>query len=149
MNKYLLIYTCLLIVIDLFFSVFLNLSQDSPGGLVIILIFIRIISLGVLFPLVGIIVCNLLKRRSLLINLSITSLIVYLLIPIIITLFNDKDKGLWETCLDTHFDGHLFILIYLPYLLASCLNLLIIVRLKLLSLQVYLTNLFLHRGFLE
>jgi|GEM_PF-3071893 len=134
MNKYLLIYTCLLIVIDLFFSVFLNLSQDSPGGLVIILIFIRIISLGVLFPLVGIIVCNLLKRRSLLINLSITSLIVYLLIPIIITLFNDKDKGLWETCLDTHFDGHLFILIYLPYLLASCLNLLIIVRLKLLSL---------------
>lgn len=134
MNKYLLIYTCLLIVIDLFFSVFLNLSQDSPGGLVIILIFIRIISLGVLFPLVGIIVCNLLKRRSLLINLSITSLIVYLLIPIIITLFNDKDKGLWDIFLDTHFDGHLFMLLYLPYLLASCLNLLIIVRLKLLSL---------------
>lgn len=134
MAKSLLIYTCLLIVIDLFFNVIINLVQGNPGGMIMISIFVRIICLAVLFSLIGLIVLSLLREQSLLLSLVVTTVIVYLLVPIIIYFLKENDKGLWQVYVDVHIKSELFVTICLPYILASCVSLLIVGRLKLLSL---------------
>ena len=133
MAKSLLIYTCLLIVVDLFFNIVINFVQDNPGGVIMVSIVVRLICLAIFFSLVGLIVLSLLKQQSLLLVLGVTTVIVYLLVPIIIYFLKENDKGLWQVCLDMHMKPELFVAIYLPYLLASCVCLLLIGRLKLLS----------------
>lgn len=134
MAKSLLIYTCILIVVDLFFNIVINLILDNPGGMIMISIVVRIICLAVLFSLVGLIVLSLLRHQSFLLGLGVTTVIVYLLVPIIIYFLKENDKGLWQVYLDVHIKSELFVAIYLPYLLASCVSLPIVGRLKLLSL---------------
>lgn len=134
MAKSLLIYTCLLIVVDLFFNIVINLILDNPGGMIMISIVVRIICLAVLFSLVGLIVLSLLRQQSFLLGLGVTTVIVYLLVPITIYFLKENDKGFWQVYLDVHIKSELFVAIYLPYLLASCVSLPIVGRLKLLSL---------------
>jgi len=134
MAKSLLIYTCLLVVVDLFFNVIINLIQGNPGGMIMISIVVRIICLAVLFSSIGLIVMSLLRQQTVLLGLGVTTVIVYLLVPIIIYFLKENDKGLWQVYLDVHTKSELFIAICLPYLLASCVSLLIVGRLKLLSL---------------
>lgn len=134
MAKNLLIYTCLLIVIDLFFNVIINLVQGNPGGMIMISIFVRIICLATLFSFIGLIVLSLLRQKSLLLSLVVTNVVVYLLVPIILYFLKENDKGLWQVYVDVHIKSELFVAICLPYILASCMSLLIVGRLKLTSL---------------
>lgn len=97
-------------------------------------IIVRIICLAVLFSSIGLIVLNVLRYQSRLLDLGVTTVIVYLLVPIIIYFLKENDKGLWQVYLDVHIKSELFVAICLPYLLASCVSLLIVGRLKLLSL---------------
>ena len=97
-------------------------------------IVVRIICLAVLFSSIGLIVLNLLKQQSLLLGLGVTTIIVYLLVPIIIYFLKENEKGVWQVYVDVHIKSELFVAICLPYILASCVSLLIVGRLKLLSL---------------
>lgn len=134
MAKSLLIYTCLLVVVDIFFNVIINLIQGNPGGMIMISIVIRTICLAVLFSTIGLIVLNLLRQQTLFLGLGVTTAIVYLFFSIIIHFLKENDKGLWQVYLDVHTKSDLFIAICLPYLLASSVSLFIVGRLKLLSL---------------
>lgn len=134
MAKSLLIYTCLLIVVDLFFNIIINLVQGNPGGMIMISIVVRVICLAVLFSSVRLIVLNLLKQQSLLFGLGVTTIIVYLLVPVIIYFLKENEKGLWQVYVDVHIKSELFVANCLPYILTSCVSLLIVGRLKLLSL---------------
>ncbi|PRD56733.1 hypothetical protein C5749_05750 [Sphingobacterium gobiense] len=126
MAKNLLIYTCLLIVVDLFFNVVINLIQGNPSEMIMISIVVRIIYLTVLFSLIGLIVLSLLRQQPHLLCLGVITVIVYLLVPIIIYFLKENDKGLWQVYLDLHIKQELFVAICLPYLLAGCVSLLII-----------------------
>ena len=123
-----------MIVIDLFFNITINFMQGNPGELIMILVVLRIICLALLFSSIGLIVLNVLRHQSHLLGLGVTTVIVYLLVPIIIYFLKENDKGLWQVYLDVHIKSELFVAICLPFILASCLSLLIVGRLKLLSL---------------
>lgn len=84
-----------MIVVDLFFNIIINLIQGNLGGMVMVSIVVRIICLVVLFSSIGLIVLNLLRHQSLLLRLCITTVIVYLLVPIIIYFLKENDKGIW------------------------------------------------------
>lgn len=113
------VYTLLLVVVDLFVNLVVNLIQYNPGELIIISIILRAACLFALFPLIVVGIFILFKEVSSKVRLMITSLVIYVMLLSIICLPKSNNKDLFEVYVDVHSYFSLFTLILLPYILAS------------------------------
>lgn len=101
--KSLFAYLCLLIGSDLLINVAISIAQGSPGEMIMISIVVRMISFAILLSLIGLMVLSLLQKQGLLLVLSATSAVVYLLIPVVIYLLKEgNDKRLWDIYAEIH-----------------------------------------------
>jgi Na+-driven multidrug efflux pump len=125
------VYVLFLLTIDLFFNLIVNLLQRNPGALIVASTFIRLFSLALLFPVVLIIVHGFLKNQGINIIMVVSSVIVYISIPLIIYFLKDNQKGVLEVYKDLHFDRELFVLIFIPYIIATFCCLILINKFKL------------------
>lgn len=131
MVKGLTIYTLFLVIIDLFTNLVINIIQGNPGSVMLVSLIVRAISLSILFPLVGAVVFITLKGKGSNASLIITTVIVYTLLPLIFYFLKSSSQSLWEDYRDMHLQFNLFSFIYLPYLLASIICIIISNKFKL------------------
>jgi len=113
------IYTLFLACADFLINIIVNLLQHNQGSLIVTSIILRAICLSLLFPLIGGVVLVVLKDRRSTISLVVTTIVVYLLIPVIIYYLKSNQKSLWLVFVDLHLQFNLFVLILLPYIIAS------------------------------
>jgi len=131
MVKGLMIYTLFLVVTDFFINLVINFIQGNPGSVIITSVIVRVICLFILFPLVGAVVFIILKDKGSNASLITTSIVVYALLPLIIYFLKSNNKSLLEVYTDLHLQFNLFSLIYLPYILASIICIILSNKLKL------------------
>ncbi len=117
--KKLFVYTLLLIVVDLFINIILNLIQGNPGIVIAGSVILRVFFLLLFFPSVGCLMFLLFKNRGHYIPLFLTTITVYLMIPSVVYLLKSNNKNLMEVYIDLHADFYMFAIIFLPYILAS------------------------------
>ena len=134
MVKNLIIYTLFLVCADFLINLVVNFIQGNPGIMIVTSVIVRAGCLFVLFPSIGGSVFVVLKGKGSNTQLIITTLIVYLLFPLIIYSLKSNDKNLLEVYLDLNLQLNLFVLIYVPYLLASVICLVLSDKLKLFDL---------------
>lgn len=125
------IYTLFLVVTDFFINLVINFIQGNPGSVIITSVIVRVICLFILFPLVGAVVFIILKDKGSNASLITTSIVVYALLPLIIYFLKSNNKSLLEVYTDLHLQFNLFSLIYLPYILASIICIILSNKLKL------------------
>lgn len=129
MNKKLFNYTIYLTLIDLAFNLIINLIQNNPFAVIFISMIIRFFFLLILFPLVGLIISKSFFKDVISdSSLVATSILIYMLIPIIIYLIKPPTESLWKIIVDLHTKFNLFAVIFLPYIFASIINLLFLKR---------------------
>jgi hypothetical protein len=131
MIKNLVIYTIFLVITDLLINLVINLIQGIPGIVIMTSMFISAIYLFILFILVGALVIVIFKNTGFKASLITTSIFVYALIPLFIYFLKSNNKNLLEVYIDMHLQFNLFSLIYLPYILASSICILLFNKLKL------------------
>ena len=131
MVKNLMIYTLFLVIIDFHMNVAINFIQGNPGFVIAISVIVRLICLLLLFPLVGIIIFSSFKESAHNILLISTATIVYALVPGIFYYLKSNDSSLLEIYIDLHLNFDLFLLVCLPYILASIICIILINKLKL------------------
>lgn len=121
MVKGLMIYTLLLTITDLLINLIINLVQNNPGAVILVSVVLRIICLFILFPSISLVLSYFVfnSKGNIKATIIITSLIVYLLIPLIVYLLKSNNKDLLTVFLDLHLKFNLFSLIFLPYIIAS------------------------------
>jgi hypothetical protein len=125
------IYVLLLIVVDALLNLIINFFQGNPGSVIITSAIVRIVCLLLLFTIVGVIVFLSFKDKESNLLLIATTVIVYLLLPLIVYLLKSNEKGFIEVYLDLHLHLNLFTAIYLPYIIASVICIILSNKLKL------------------
>lgn len=80
--KRLILYTLFLIYVDFFINIAINVIVKSLGNVIITSLILRAIFLSVLLPLVGGIASFLFKKLHFRLLLIITSVVIYILIPV-------------------------------------------------------------------
>jgi hypothetical protein len=131
MKKNLVIYTIFLVITDLLINLVINLIQGIPGIVIMTSMFVSAIYLFILFMLVGTLVIVIFNDKGFKSSLITTSIFVYALIPLFIYFLKSNNKNLLEVYIDLHIQFNLFSLIYLPYILASLICILLFNKLKL------------------
>lgn len=124
-------YTLFLIVVDLFMNIILNLVQGNPGGVIAVYAIVRIFFLLIFFPLLGYLIFFLLKNKGHYIALFITTIAVYLILPSVVYLLKSNNKTLLEVYIELHVKSDLFVIIFLPYILASFICLIVSNKIRL------------------
>jgi hypothetical protein len=121
MVKGLMIYTLLLTITDLLINLVINMVQSNPGAVILMSVVLRVICLFILFPSISLVLSYFVfnGKGNIKATIIITSLIVYLLIPLIVYLLKSNNKDLLTVFLDLHLKFNLFSLIFLPYIIAS------------------------------
>jgi hypothetical protein len=130
-GKNLVIYTLFLVVIDFIINLVINFIQGNPGSVIVTSLIVRAICIFILFTLVGAVVFIIFKDNGSNASLITTSIVVYALLPLIIYFLKSNNKSLLEVYIDLHLQFNLFSLIYLPYILASLICILLFNKLKL------------------
>jgi len=131
MLKKLAIYTLFLIGVDFFINLVINFIQHNAGSVIITSVILRAVCILVFFPFVGIVISTLVKVKGNSALLIITTLTVYALFPVVIYLLKSNNKSLPEVYIDLHVQFNLFAVVFLPYLLASVICILMSNRLRL------------------
>lgn len=129
--KNLYVYTLLLIVVDLFMNIILNLVQGNPGVVIAVSAIVRLLFLLIFFPLLGYLVFFLLKNKGHYVALFITTIVLYLILPSVVYLLKSNNKSLLEVYIELHVKSDLFVIIFLPYILASIICLIISNKIRL------------------
>lgn len=128
--KNLFVYTLMLIVVDLFMNIILNLIQRNPGVVIAVSSFVRIFFLLIFFPLLGSLIFFLIKHKTYL-ALFLTTIAVYIILPSVVYLLKSNNKSLLDVYIQLHVKLDLFVIIFLPYIVASLICMLISNRIKL------------------
>jgi hypothetical protein len=131
MLKKLAIYTLFLIGVDFFVNLVVNFIQHNPGSVIITSVILRAVCILVFFPLVGIVISALVKVKGNNALLIMTTLTVYILFPVVIYFLTSNNKSLQEVYVDLHVQFDLFVVVFLPYLIASVICILIVNKLRL------------------
>jgi hypothetical protein len=122
------IYTTFLVLLDGLASIALNLLQGYPGGVLMVSIVIRFMTLIIAFPASTLLV-TLCQVKGNIKVAALASLVTYLLIPIVIFFLKENHRSLGETFADIYTRKSLFVLIVLPFIIASIGNLILFRRL--------------------
>jgi len=134
--KRLILYTFFLIYVDFFINIAINVILKSPGSIIVASIILRAIFLSVLLPLVGGIASFLFKKLQFRLLLIITSVVIYVLIPVVIYFLISNPLTVFEVYVDFHTSFDLFMIVFVPYILASTICIVLSKRLELATITV-------------
>lgn len=130
MVKKLIIYTLFLIYTDFFINIAVNFALRSPGEVIITSVILRAVFLFLFFPLIGSGIFFLLKKRNFKLRLLVTSIFVYALIPVIIYFLKSGPGTIFDVYIDFHRQFELYMVVFVPYILASLICILLSRKLK-------------------
>jgi hypothetical protein len=137
MLKKLTSYSLLLLITDQPTSLIINFVLNSPGELILISALLRIVFIFFLFLIISLAITYFILNKKVGVKLIvITTLIVYLLIPLIIFLLKSNDSSLLTVFLDLHLKYDLFSLTLLPFIIASIITFCLSNKYKLLKSNV-------------
>lgn len=130
MVKRIIIYIMFLLTIDLFVNLIVNMIQRNPSSLIAASMVLRLFVLAIMLFVVLLIIQYFLKDHTFNLVIIVSSVIVYLSLPLFIYLMKDNQKGILEVYRDLHVNGDLFAIIYIPYIIATLSCLLLFNKLK-------------------
>lgn len=129
--KRLLLYTLFLIYVDFFINIAINIILKSPGSVIVASVILRAIFLSVLLPLVGGIASFLFKKLHFRLLLIITSVVICILIPVSIYSLISNPLTVFDVYVDFHTSLDLFMIVFVPYIMASTICIVLSKRLEL------------------
>jgi len=123
-------YLLYLLAADAIANIAIGLILQNTGALILISGIARAIGIFFLFAIVGTIVFSILNGKGNMAGLIITTLLVYLLMPAIIYLLKENNKTIVAVYTELHSNFNLFAQIFLPYILASTICVMLVRKLK-------------------
>jgi len=123
--------------VDFLVNLAINFLQESPGSLIMGIAIVRSVYIFLFFNFSGIIIFNCTKYRAYIYPLIFTTIIVYLLIPLIIYLLKSNENSILQVYIDLHMDNYLFTVVCLPYLIASIVCIFIWLKFKIFNYSFF------------
>ncbi len=125
-----LIYTFILIVIDLLISLLVNYIRDIPGTMSYVLIVVRSVTILVAYIFLGVIMIKVLGMTNFFAISSIAFIVTYILGCLVFHWIRPIDSSLLRSITDIHQNFSVFSIVFLSYCISWPIAVLILLKLK-------------------